>query len=50
MLQIQRKLPETLKATKRACGIEPTPASTGAKVRTIGTKRAIMTVFPPCVS
>jgi hypothetical protein len=31
-------------------GISPTPASTGAKVRTIGTKRAITTVFGPCFS
>ncbi len=28
-------------------GMCPTPAATGAKVRTIGTKRARMTVMPP---
>ena len=28
----------------------PAPATEGAKVRTIGTKRAIMIVLPPCRS
>ena len=28
----------------------PMPATNGAKVRTIGTKRAMMIVLPPCFS
>jgi hypothetical protein len=40
-------LPETLYRRKRRYGMLPMPATNGANVLTIGTKRAIKIVLPP---
>ena len=42
--------PITLEPRKRQYGIAPTPATNGAKVRTIGAKRARITARAPCFS
>ena len=43
-------LPEKLKKRKRGYCMRPMPATNGAKVRTIGMKRAKKIVFAPYLS
>ena len=50
ILQIQSTPPTTLYARNEGYCMRPTPATTGAHVRTMGINRAIMMVFPPCFS
>ena len=42
--------PKTLKSRKRRYSMFAMPATIGAKVRTIGMKRARTIVLPPCFS
>ncbi len=49
MLLLARTTPAD-QVKKRLRSIRPMPATTGAKVRTIGTNRARMIVLPPCFS
>ena len=46
MLHTQPMPPKTLKDRNRRYSIRPTPATTGAKVRRIGMKRARMIDLP----
>ncbi len=45
----QATAPTTLKNMNRERFIAPMPATKGANVRMIGTKRAMMIVAPPCL-
>ena len=50
VLSTQPTPPITLNARNRRYAIRPTPATVGAKVRMIGTKRAMTIVFAPYFS
>ena len=50
IIDVRRNTPVTLNGAKLEYFIIPTPATKGANVRTIGTKRAKTIVFPSCFS